>query len=56
MEENSLCFIQFKYSCKINEDEEIRIVGNKEELGNWDYNKSKNYLFYKLILGFYLNL
>ena len=48
MEENSLCFIQFKYSCKINEDEEIRIVGNKEELGNWDYNKSKKLSLLKI--------
>ena len=40
MEENSTSFIEFKYTCKIKDNEEIRLVGNKKELGNWDYNKA----------------
>ena len=41
MEEKQFSNTQFKYTCLLNEGEEIRIVGNKEELGNWDYNISK---------------
>ena len=47
MEEKQFSNTQFKYTCLLNEGEEIRIVGNKEELGNWDYNISKKITFNK---------
>ena len=41
MKDKEYCYVQFKYECEIKEEEEIRIVGNKEELGNWDLNKAE---------------
>ena len=41
MGENEFCYVQFKYECIIPEGEEVRIVGNKEELGNWDFNQAE---------------
>ena len=41
MGENEFCYVQFKYECLIAEGEEVRIVGNKEELGNWDINQAE---------------
>ena len=41
MGENEFCYVQFKYECLIAEGEEVRIVGNKEELGNWDFNQAE---------------
>ena len=35
MEENpKYCLVQFKYTCTLNKDEEVRVVGSSSELGN----------------------
>ena len=35
MDDKNYCFIRFKYIYNNQEDEDVRVVGNIEALGNW---------------------
>ena len=48
MEEQKYCLVQFKYTCSLEKDEEVRVVGSPSELGSWDVNKSEKMLYSKL--------
>ena len=48
MEEQKYCYVQFKFSCNLQEGEEVRVVGSIEELGKWDIKKSEKLIFSKL--------
>lgn len=50
MEDKKYCFIRFKYLYNNQENEDIRVVGNTEALGNWNILKAiKLYLVPKQI-------
>ena len=40
MEDNKYCFVRFKYIYNNLENEDVRVVGNIEELGNWNVSES----------------
>ena len=48
MEEPKYCLVQFKYTCTLDKDEEVRVVGGPNELGGWDVAKSEKMVFSKL--------
>ena len=49
MEENpKYCLVQFKYTCTLNKDEEVRVVGSSSELGNWNVAQSEKMMYSKL--------
>ena len=43
--EGKSCLIQFKYKCNINNEEEIRLIGGNEEIGNWNIINAKKLKF-----------
>ena len=42
------CLVQFKYTCTLNKDEEVRVVGSSSELGNWNVAQSEKMMYSKL--------
>ena len=40
MENTKYCMIKFKYIDENSKEEDIRVVGNNEILGNWEPNKA----------------
>ena len=43
--EGKSCLIQFKYKCNISIEEEIRLIGGNEEIGNWNIINAKKLKF-----------
>lgn len=38
------CYIQFQFEYKAEQNEEVYVVGNVEDLGNWDISKAEKLL------------
>ena len=47
MSEQKYCFVQFKYTCNLSNDEEPRVVGSTSELGNWNIYKAEKMIYDK---------
>ena len=43
--EGKSCLVLFQYKCNIKKEEEIRIIGGHESIGNWNVDRSQKLIY-----------